>query len=113
MDWMQGDGLNFKHLLNKKFLLLFICILSIFLVQAAFASTLANPPKSEGTSTILSVLTGESNQVLPKIFQNEVIWVYFDDNGNSIHTYDFSTGYEQVIESEFSPVDSCCLAGII
>jgi len=78
------------------------CILIILATGCAIPAFAGQPPH-HFTETVVSVLTPDSDQDLPFIFENGVVFIDFRNGTAGVRTYDPATGNEEMISGTFSP----------
>jgi beta propeller repeat protein len=78
-------------------------ILLLFLTSSV-VSAFGNASSVASTSTLLTVLSGQTHQQFPVIYGDRVIWV--DSSGTGlVHLYNISTGEETALISDYIPAD--------
>jgi len=87
---------------NTGLFLLFIILLSSTFSLVAFVS--GSPPLDNSTTTLLTILSDETHQQYPGIYEDSVIWVDSPGKGK-IHLYTISTGEETSLDSTHIPAD--------
>ncbi len=97
----RRDGRCKKTKKPIMFLFLFLLITSLSVQSVASSSQVAN--ELNGTITILSVLTPESNQWFAKIYENTVLWLDTSEDVPVYTMYHILNGNITTIQPQLSP----------
>lgn len=90
-----------KFLRKNPFITL-TCILLILAMGCAIPASAGQLPDTF-TETVVSVLTPDSDQDLPALFETGVVFIDFRDGPADIRIYDPATGNEDTISGPFTP----------